>query len=138
MADNAPVSCITALDSYLATKGVVRVRLDVRRRRCHSWRVQIWWLSSPEPGPEEDLDEVNVGGEVVLDKVVVQQHADLRQQMQLEVELAKGKPGESVTCEDDLLPVVEVGGEDVEVLLDGEDAPRDYVGLDNVQVQVSS
>ena len=32
--------------------------------------------------------------------------------MQLEVELAKGEPGESVTCEDDLLPVIKVGDED--------------------------
>mgnify|MGYP007123621332 CR=1 FL=1 len=62
---------------------------------------------------EDDLlSVVKVGGGVVLDKVVSQQHADLCRPMQLEVQLAKGEPGESVTCEDNLLPVTEVGGED--------------------------
>ena len=109
MAGGAPVSCIAALDLYLATEAVVEARLHVRRRCHHSWRVPIWWLSSPEPGPEEDLDKVYVGGEVVLDKVEAQQHSDLRRPMQLEVELARGELGELFTCEDDLLIIVAVG-----------------------------
>ena len=80
---------------FLATEAVVGARLHVRWRCCHSWRVWIWWLSSLEPGPEEDLDKVNVGGVVVLDKVEALLHADLYRPIQMEVELAVGELGVS-------------------------------------------
>ena len=95
----------------MADAVVVRAGLHVWRRCRSNLRVRIWWLSSTEPGPEKDLAKVKVGCGLVLDEVDVLLHADLRRPMQLKVELAQGEPDESVTCEDGLLPVIEVCGE---------------------------
>ena len=66
---------------------------------------------------EDDLlSVVKVGGGVVLDKVVSQQHADPCRPMQLEVQLAKGKPVK-IICSLLLKSVVKISPETRWVLM---------------------